>query len=63
MAGYVVQVQTIEGTWVPKDAKHQLLSLAAASVESFDARLNGYTSRIVEWPAGAVVAESPGRAV
>lgn len=59
MPGYVVHVLAINGRWVPKDGQHRLLSLFAAAVETFEARLKGMRSRIVQWPDGTVEVEVP----
>lgn len=37
----------------------KMRSLFSASVDTFEARLQGYWSRIVEWPSGDVVCTMP----
>ena len=63
MAGYTVEVLTIDGKWAPKDAQHRLQSLASAALDTFAARLENVRSRIREWPSGAVIAEVRPKAV
>lgn len=63
MPGYTVETLAITGKWVPKDGVHKLQSLLSAALETFEARLAGMRSRIVEWPNGTVVATIPPRAV
>ena len=63
MPGYTVETLAITGKWVPKDGIHKLQSLFSAAVETFEARLLGQRSRIVEWPKGLVVVTVPPRAI
>lgn len=66
MAGYTVEI--FDGPmgpmrWRPKDGVTKLQSLFRASVETFEARLRGFRSRIRQWPGGDVVAEVPAKAL
>ena len=63
MSGYTVETLAVSGKWVPFAGCHRIRSLFAASVDTFEARLIGQRSRIVEWPIGKVVVEVPPLAV
>lgn len=61
MPGYTVETLTIDGKWVPKDGVFQYVSYQQAAVETFEAKLKGMWSRIVEWPKGRVAETIPPR--
>lgn len=63
MPGWTVECLNIDGRWSPKDGVHKLQSLFSAAFETFEARLQGRRSRIVEWPGNKIVATVPPRAV
>jgi hypothetical protein len=48
MTKYLVETLSVDGTWVPKDGVYETHSLFSASVETFEARLKGQRSRIIE---------------